>query len=324
MKIFLRAWQTRLPSLLLLIMGTAFMISSAPRSKAMAEEVRVEFAGIELLANLQIAPGKSLRKNGVTLLVHDTFRDYSDSLIAELQQLLSERGINSLAINLSYGLDQRRGPYPCELVHDHRHEDAIEEIKLWRKWLQKAGARRIFLAGHGRGANQVAQVVAQFAETGKKDKSIKGVILIAPLVEQPAPAPPLPGQPPLQNRQPSDAPKLAEANRMIAADEGDLLLEPTAFLSCPKARVTAHSYANYYAPNPKLNTLNLLPSLLLPVLAVTGSQAPDGPAMAELMSTSAQTNKQLTVSIIDGAGADFEGSARQILADIIAQFQAIP
>ena len=99
---------------------------------------------------------------------------------------------------------------------------------------------------------------------------------------------------------------LEEANRMIADDEGELLLPETAFLTCRKTRVTAATFADYYTDNPKHNTLNLLPSIFTPVLTVAGALDPDAHDLSAQLATAAPQASQ-SVSLVDGADRIFSG-----------------
>ena len=48
--------------------------------------------------------------------------------LLNFQSLLNEKGYNTLAINLSLGLDNRHEMYDCQVPHRHRYSDAADEI----------------------------------------------------------------------------------------------------------------------------------------------------------------------------------------------------
>ncbi|MGI9383086.1 MAG: hypothetical protein ACR2PO_08015, partial [Methyloligellaceae bacterium] len=123
-------------------------------SPVLAEEVSIEHKGLALLGSLEVADGASLAQDGAVLLVHGTLAHHRMEIMATLQALLKERGLNSLAITLSLGLDRRQGMYDCGLTHRHRHSGAQAEIAAWVAWLQARGAGAITLLGHSRGGNQ--------------------------------------------------------------------------------------------------------------------------------------------------------------------------
>jgi pimeloyl-ACP methyl ester carboxylesterase len=146
--------------------------------RASAEEVQTEVQGLTVLGNLEIAQGKSLKSDGAVLLLHDTLAHNRMEILSALQELLRERGVNSLAITLSLGLNERRGLFDCGIEQDHRNEDAIVEIQGWVDWLKQQEAANITLAGHARGGNQIAIYAAK-----EPDAAVKRLVLIAPLAD---------------------------------------------------------------------------------------------------------------------------------------------
>ena len=164
------------------------------------------------------------------LLVHDTQGHGRMEFMASLQDGLRDHGINSLAITLGLGIDKRRGMFDCGLEQDHRHEDAIDEIAAWVRWLKDKGAQAVTVAGHGRGANQAALYAIN-----KLDKAVKRIVLIAPL---------------MQTAEKTEAeyrarfgrplrPELAKAEELVAVEQGNQLVDVAGFLNCQHAQVTA-------------------------------------------------------------------------------------
>ena len=83
--------------------------------------------GITLNADLTLALGKTMA-DGVILITHGSLAHCDMETIATLQNLLKERGYNTLAINLSLGLEKPHGMYRCATTHRHRNDDAVNEI----------------------------------------------------------------------------------------------------------------------------------------------------------------------------------------------------
>jgi Serine aminopeptidase, S33 len=275
-----------------------------------AEEVTLEYLGLELTANLETVPGKSLKSDGAVLLVHDTQGHGRMELMAALQDGLHDLGINSLAITLGLGLDKRRGMFDCGLEQDHRHEDAIDEIAAWVQWLKEKGASSITVAGHGRGANQVALYAIN-----RLDKPVKRVVLIAPL---------------MQTAEKAEAeyrarfgkslrPELAKAEELVANEEGNQLVEVPGFLNCQHAQVTAGAFADYYGANEKFKTTNLLQSIKLPVLLAVGDADPN---LREIQAAEPEFAglKTVTLAIVPGADQDFRDLGADELAKKIKEF----
>ena len=97
---------------------TALVISMMILSSTgRAEPVSHDFRGLELIGNLELADGRTLAKDGAALIVHGTTGHHRMEIIEVLQRNLRVRGINSLAITFSMGLERREGAYPCTLEY---------------------------------------------------------------------------------------------------------------------------------------------------------------------------------------------------------------
>jgi pimeloyl-ACP methyl ester carboxylesterase len=277
----------------------------------MAEEVKTEHQGLDVLANLDMAPGKSLKADGAVILLHDSLGHHRMELMAVLQELLHARGINSLAVTLSLGLNARRGMYDCGLEQDHRNEDAREELQTWVNWLKEKGAANVVLAGHGRGGAQVAYYL-----TREPDKAVKRAVLIAPLAQTFSSAG---GEYQDRFRVPLQ-PALAEAERHMAEDQANQLMENVAFLQCPQARVTAGAFINYYGDNPNLYTPSLVPGIKLPTLIAVGDQDPLGEELSAAISGIPTDTSHITQAVISGADSQFRDIGADHLADRMKSF----
>lgn len=277
-----------------------------------AEEARIEHQGLDVLGNLDIAPGKSLKNDGVVLLLHGTLAHHRMEVISALQELLHERGINSLAITLGLGMNERRGLFDCSIEQDHRNEDAVEEIKSWVKWLKEKGAASITLAGHGRGGNQIAIYTAK-----EPDKAVRRLVLIAPLADT---ASSIESEFSQRFRQPLQ-PILAEAEKLVAEEQFNTLMTDVPFLACDKANVTAGAFVNYYGPNQNLYTPSLIPHIKLPAMVAVGDLDPLAnelfPAIQGIPDA-----KSIRLVTITGADHFFRDQAAEDLADKIKAFLA--
>jgi pimeloyl-ACP methyl ester carboxylesterase len=287
----------------------AFMIAAGAAPCA-AERVSIEHLGLGLTANLEIAPGKSLKSDGAVLIVHNSLGSDRMEPIATLQDALRDQGVNTLAITLGLGFDSRKGNFNCALEQAHHHEDAIDEIADWVKWLKDKGAASITVAGHGRGANQVALYAIN-----RLDKSVKRVVLMAPL---------------MQTEESAEAEYraifkgslrqyLGQAEELVANQNGNQFVNVPGFLTCSNPAVTASAFANYYASNPKFKTTNLLPSIKLPVLIAVG----DGdPALPEIKAAEGEFSqlKTVTLSVVPGTDQNFHDLGAEELAKKVREF----
>lgn len=293
----------------LIILAFAALFIAAGAARCAAEPVSMDYLGLELSGNLQVAPGKSL-KNEVVLLVHDTLGHDRMELMAALQDALNEEGVSSLAITLGLGMNKRHGMFDCAMEQDHRHEDAIDEIANWVQWLKEKGATSITVAGHGRGANQVALYAIN-----RLDKTVKRAVLLSPL---------------MQTEEKAEADyrarfgkslreELAKAEELAAGERGELLIDAPGFLTCAKPKVTAATFADYYAPNAKFKTTNLLQSIKVPVLIAIGDA---DPALSEVKAAEPEFSslKTVTLAIVPGADQDFREMGADDAARRIKEF----
>jgi pimeloyl-ACP methyl ester carboxylesterase len=294
----------------LIVLALAALSIAAATVKSFAEEVSLDYLGLELSANLEIAAGKSLKSEGAVILVHDTLGHDRMELMSALQDGLRDLGINSLAITLGLGMDKRHGMFDCNMEQDHRHEDAVEEIAAWVLWLKEKGASSITVAGHGRGANQVALYAIN-----RLDKSVKRAVLISPLMQSEAKA-----EAEYRARfGRSLRQELAKAEELVANEQGNQLVDVPGFLSCVKPQVTAGAFANYYGANAKFKTTNLLQSIKIPVLVAVGDA---DPAANEIKAAEAEFSgiRTVTVAVIPGADQDFGDLGADELARKIKEF----
>lgn len=256
-----------------------------------AESVQITFQGQKLNANLQLAEGKSLH-DGVIMMTHGTLAHNKMEIMAALQSTLAEYDINSLAINLSLGLDDRPSRmYDCQTPHRHQHSDALGEIGAWLDWLKEKNAQNIVLLGHSRGGNQTAWYLAEHP-----DSPVQAAILIAPATWDANTSATHYAQ---RYQQPLKE-VLNKAEQWVDTKQSDKWLEDTDFMYCPKARVTAASFVSYYGDNANRDTPTVLRKLKLPVLVIMGSEDTN---IADLPMRMASLKEQENVQqvMIDGA-----------------------
>ena len=293
---------------------TTFVAVAAPAQVVRAEPVAQEYLGLDVGGNLELAPGKSLAADGAVLIVHGSAAHHRMETIVALQGNLKTRGINSLAITLSLGLQKRSGMFDCKLEHDHRHADASDEIIAWVEWLQKKGARRVYLLGHSRGGAQAALAVVERADIG-----VRSLIAAAPLYQTDAA---------INARYTSGfgtplLPLLTKARKLVEAGEGDTLMEVPGFLHCKPAKVTAAAFHDYYAPDPQHDVLKLLGEITIPSLTIVAGADEVVPALAGALAeakSSQRLPESAAVATIEGADHFFRDLFGDELADRVAEF----
>jgi len=260
-------------------------------STALADEVRIESTAYTLNGNIVIGEGRQFSDRFV-LIVHGTLAHKDMELIEALQSVFQEAGQNSLAINLSLGIDDRKGFYPCDVLHTHRSGDALSEIGAWIDWLAEQDVKQIALMGHSRGANQVAKYVLQ----DKRNAQV--AILLAPPVSE----------------------AVADDSVLQTIDAGSMddTLQDIDFLHCRNTSVLASSYLSYYGPAASNDTINLLQDIDVPTLVLSGSQDEVVPALASRMTE--VENSLITHIDIYGARHFFRDLYTYDVVDSVIEF----
>lgn len=236
-----------------------FMLSflTACAGLAYATEVTLRHRGLTLNANMETAAGKTMA-DGVVLITHGSLAHNGMETVMSLQKLLKDKGHNTLAINLSLGLDNRHGMYDCKVIHRHRNTDAVAEISAWVGWLKGQGAKQVAVLGHSRGGAQTALYGAKY-----RDDVVNAVVLLAPATQENNGADRY-----QQLFQQSQRALVARAQKLTKTGKGSTVLKRVGILTCTDASVTAESFLSYYDPNAPVDSPTLIQKIGAPVLVV--------------------------------------------------------
>lgn len=243
-----------------LILVALFSITSL--STTVAKEVNLDFEGLTLNGNLEIAEGKQL-SDGVVLIMHSFLAHNRMEIIEASQTTLLETGQNSLAINVSLKVDNRHGFYDCMVPIRFKLSDALDELDVWIAWLKGQGATSVVLMGHSISANQVLTYAAS-----RSEPTVKALVLLAPTTV---------GHPSSPERYKEDYDSdlhkvLARAKELVEAGKGDELMTETDFGFCPKTSVSAEAFYDFYEQNNEFwNAHVFLPKTNVPILVIAGS-----------------------------------------------------
>jgi alpha/beta superfamily hydrolase len=251
---------------------------------AVAEEVSLQYKNLKLNANLVLTEENGYEK--IFLITHGTLAHNGMEIITAWQELLSDEGFSSLAINLSLGLDDRHGMYDCQTTHNHRHADAAEEIALWANWLKEQGSSEIILAAHSRGGSQTVMFSNQ-----NTVPEIKAQVLLAPEATT--------KQKHTDNYQQRYNQDLASILSKAKSMQPEAVLENTNFIYCENTQVTAGSFVGYYEYSSNFNTPELLRQATIPTLVFIGSEDDTVADLPELLGQ--VTNDKLQTVTIEGA-----------------------
>lgn len=282
----------------LLVSGTSY-----------AKEVEIKHGDITLNANLELADGKTMN-DGVILMTHGTLAHSKHSIMQQLQELFVENGLNSLAINLGFGIDKRHGMYDCGVTHTHQHTDALDEISVWMGWLKEKGASKVTLLGHSRGGNQTAWFAAEH-----DDPVIKYIVLLAPQIWNEKAA-----SENYKKKYGKDLkPILEKAQALVKAGKAEEILKGVDFIYCKEANVSAVSFASYYTPEPRMDTPSLLSKIKKPVLVFAGTEDTVVKGLDKMYGDLPDKGNS-ELAIIDGAGHMFQDLYAEEVVEKIVEF----
>jgi pimeloyl-ACP methyl ester carboxylesterase len=287
------------------------LLVAAPADAAESERELV-IDGRVALATLRTPDGAV--RPPLAIVTHGTLAHKDMETVVTLSKALAEKGVATLAHNLTLGQDRRRGMYDCATPHDHRPDDAMIEIGAWIAEARKLGYDRIWLVGHSRGANQVARTLA-----ARGGEGLAGAALLAPSTaasEQKSIA--AYGQ-----TYGGDLAALtARAREMLAAGRGGETMALPGFLYCHDARATARAFLAVYGADAGRDTAALAERLSLPVLVLAAANDAVVADVREAFAPIAARKRDLRVETIDGADHFFLDLAGEDAADRIAAFIA--
>lgn len=274
-----------------------------------AEEQQLSHNGLTVTANLETA-SDNWQQDTVVLMTHGTLAHNRMEIMATLQEMLKEREITTLAINLSLGLSARSGMYDCATPHTHKHTDALDEIGLWLGWLKNQGVKSVVLMGHSRGGNQTAWFAAE-----RDEAIIKKIVLIAPQVWD--------EEKDIKGYQKSYnkplAPVLAKAEAMVKEGKGSTQITPVDFIYCPESSASAEAFVSYYQPDERMDSPTLVKQINKPVLLFAGSEDTVVKGLEQKMAAQAERDN-VGFEVIDGADHFFLDLYAEELADMAAEF----
>jgi len=276
----------------------ALLLMAAVVTAAHAEPVQIKPSLTRLNGNLELPPGKSA-SDGLVVIVHGTQSWYGQETIAALQKNLKARGIGSLAITLSLGVDDRQRTRRCDVLHDYAIAGAKREVGLWIEWLKGQQARYVDLLGFSRGGAQVAAFAPEF-----QFPNVRKIVLLAPAfatsVEQ------------------AEIYRRAFGHDLAAeleeARKNPLGRRTVDFLTCKQAPVLNATFLDGYSEMP--------PSLAArtghPTLVVIAGKDEVVPDLTKRLPSAVKP------VVIDGADHFFHDLYGEEAADVIAKFLAAP
>ena len=263
---------------------------------AVADPVQIRDGALRLNGNLEVPAGKVLA-DGLAIVLHGTQSHHRQETIAALQKDLKARGIATLAITFSLGIDDREGPRTCDVPHAYTLADLGRELDLWQAWAAAQGVRAADLIGFSRGG-------AQLAELMQEARGARRVVLLAPAF--------LPAADLTANYRKAFGKELAPA--LDAARAAPQQMRRVDFLLCREADVTGMAFLDAYREMPASSAATIAQPTLV-VIAANDEVVPD---LALLLPA------KVSRVVIDGSDHFFRDLNGEDAADAIAAFLRAP
>ena len=144
-----------------------------------AEPVEIKYNSITLNG---FYSSQSEKSKSIAIILHGTRGHQNLELITSLKDSLLDNGVDSLTINLSYGINNRVNDFlPCDIEHKHKQSNSQHEIKLWHEYIKKIGYEKIYLIGHSRGGLDIINFYESL--DSKYQEPIDSIFLLAPISE---------------------------------------------------------------------------------------------------------------------------------------------
>jgi len=278
-----------------------------PLAAQSVERVTLEHDGLTLVGHLQAPVDPA---EGIFLMLHGTLAHGRMETMAAVQDLLADQGMNSLAVNLSFGIDAREGMFECDRPVTHGLQEHFAELDAWLAWLRDEGYGPVTLLGHSRGGNQVARF---HEEWGAED--VRALVLIAPSTfnaERAAASYEAQSGMPLIVR-------LDQATELMRMDQPETPLLGVRFLYCEELDVSPTAFLGYYSPDEAHDTPTLIDGIGTPTLVIIGSEDDVVADLPERMGALADAGN-VSVVTIDGADHFFRDFFADDVVDAIADF----
>ena len=240
------------------------------------------------------------KSKSIALLLHGTRGHKNLELISSLRESLLDIGVDSLSINLSYGIADRNNDFlPCDIHHKHTVKDSLDEIKLWYNFINNKGYTKFYLIGHSRGA---VDILNFYLHERDNLMNLDIIFLLAPIIDS------------------DDNHKINyQKNHNIDVEsinvEEDLKIN---FMGCEKVLVSGKTFKSYYY-NPETKSLiEALKSSSIQTRVITGSEDKITPKTHQAVQDLVLKKKNIRLFQIDGSDHFFRDFYFDDLMEIIS------
>jgi hypothetical protein len=241
-----------------------------------------------------------IKSESIALLLHGTRGHKNLELISSLRESLIDIGIDSLSINLSYGIKNRNDDFlPCDIHHQHTVKDSLEEIRLWHDFVNQKGYTKVYLIGHSRGA---VDILNFYLNVSDNLVNLESIFLLAPIIDSDY-----------------DNKINYQTNYNINIESIDINDNiKINFMGCENALVSGKTFKSYYYNSETKSLSDALKSSTARTTIITGSEDQITPDTYDLVQDLLSKNKNIKLFKIDGADHFFRDFYFDDLIEIIS------
>ncbi|MBS83372.1 MAG: hypothetical protein CMD65_04475 [Gammaproteobacteria bacterium] len=255
----------------------------------LCKPVQIQYSSGEILNGFHYTNTES---KSIAIILHGTRGHQNLELITSLGATLLENNIDSLSINLSYGITNRKNDFlPCDINHKHLQSKSIHEIKYWFNYIKKLNYEKIYLIGHSRGGLNMMQF---YKGLNKADSSlIHAIFLIAPISDDFH-----------DTRTIMMEKNKIDIQDLISQETGIIQID---FLNCANASVNRKTFLDYYnldsnnIDNSKKPLISLLQTTTKQTYIITASEDIFVPNTYSRLKQHLPSKKNIELFLIDDA-----------------------
>lgn len=243
---------------------------------------------------------EEIKSESIALLLHGTRGHKNLELISSLRESLINIGIDSLSINLSYGIKDRNNDFlPCDIHHQHTVKDSLEEIKLWYDFVNQKGYTKVYLIGHSRGA---VDILNFYLNVSDNLANLESIFLLAPIID-------------------SDYDNKINYQKNYNVNIESIDIKDNIkinFMGCENALVSGKTFKSYYYNSETKSLSDALKSSTARTTIITGSEDQITPDTYDVVQDLLSKNKNIKLFKIDGADHFFRDFYFDDLIEIIS------
>ncbi len=249
----------------------------------------------------------SAENSSIAISIHGTRGFKTMEIISVLSDNLLDLNVDTIAPNISYGLDNRKNEFlACDIKHSHNRNSNVDEIIKWFLFAIEKDYKNVILIGHSRGGQDVMHAYEKIIETyPAESKKISSIVLLAPLTDN--------SDEINYNLQKNNNHTISQ----LLNKDKDMFIE-TDFLSCANTKVKVSSFLSYYNLSRHEQMIEILRDIQIKTYIFTASEDVFVPKTHSKISSI--NNDNVTLIQIEGSDHFFRDLFLDEVIEILADF----